>query len=140
MWLDPDELEREEKKFRNKSLFERLDKEINDDDGDDNKEESEEARDKRREKSELDYLRGKSDTVVELEDEVEERERVEKKKEEVEEEEKKMRKEQESQDKAEEEEWFSMDASLTPSLSLSHTVEKSKTDTCFSNLIQIGEY
>lgn len=105
MWLDPEEVEREEIKFRNKRLFERLDREL---EGDQEKGVSEEEREKRRDKSELDYLRGRSETVVELDEEREEREDEERTKDE----ERRVRKEREGQEEQETQNWFAMDVSF----------------------------
>ncbi|GAA5844361.1 hypothetical protein JCM5353_004361 [Sporobolomyces roseus] len=113
MWLDPEEVEREEIKFRNKRLFERLDREL---EGDQEKGVSEEEREKRRDKSELDYLRGRSETVVELDEEREEREDEERTKDE----ERRVRKEREGQEEQETQNWFAMDVSTRLALTLSY--------------------
>lgn len=116
MWFDPEELERQEREFKNKRLFEQLDEEV------ESEEEQEEGDDrkleKRREKSELDYLRGRSDTVVDdPEDEELKREQEEFEKE-------KERKEQRIREqglkKEEKEEWFAMDVSTRLALTLSY--------------------
>ncbi|GAA5959225.1 hypothetical protein JCM3765_005113 [Sporobolomyces pararoseus] len=116
MWFDPDELERQEREFRNKRLFEQLDQEV---ESEEEKEEGEDRNvEKRREKSELDYLRGRSDTVVDdPEDEELRREREDLEKE-------KERKEQKIKEqglkKEEKEEWFAMDVSTRLALTLSY--------------------
>lgn len=69
MWYDPDEVERDAREHRNKALFARLDKELESSGDEGDAERSEADRDKRREKSELDYLRGRSDTVVDDDEE-----------------------------------------------------------------------
>ncbi|GAA5984462.1 hypothetical protein JCM5350_003369 [Sporobolomyces pararoseus] len=116
MWFDPEELERQEREFKNKRLFEQLDEEV---ESEEEKEEGDDRKlEKRREKSELDYLRGRSDTVVDdPEDEELKREQEEFEKE-------KERKEQRIREqglkKEEKEEWFAMDVSTRLALTLSY--------------------
>ena len=112
MWLDPDEVEREEAKYRNKKLFEKLDKEL------DGEEVQEKVSEERREKSELDYLRGRNETVVELDEEVEEREKRDREEQRIE------RKEREGEEKREEEEWFAMDVSANSFVSSDPFLER----------------
>ncbi|GAA5894148.1 Cmg1p [Sporobolomyces salmoneus] len=116
MWFDPDELEREEREFRNKRLFERLDKEV------ESEEETElgdsEKFEKRKEKSELDYLRGRSETVVDDPEDEEQREREEELKRERGKRE--LEKREEGTRKEEREEWFGMDVETRLALTLSY--------------------
>jgi len=123
MWFDPDEVEREEREFKNKRLFERLDKEVEESseeeeaiDGDD--ETTTGRKEKRKEKSELDYLRGKSDTVVD--DPEDERVRHEMETEMKEKERREQKSREHGLKKEEKEEWFSMDVSTRLALTLSY--------------------
>ncbi|GAA5880276.1 hypothetical protein JCM16303_003876 [Sporobolomyces ruberrimus] len=116
MWFDPDELEREENVYKNKALFEKLDKEV--ESASDNEEED--RSEKRKEKSELDYLRGKNQEVVELDEEREEREREMNEEEEKKERERRDKKMEEGLRKEEREEWFKMDVETRLALTLAY--------------------
>lgn len=122
MWFDPDEVEREEREFKNKRLFERLDKEVEESSEEEEAIDGDETttgrKEKRKEKSELDYLRGKSDTVVD--DPEDERVRHEMETEVKEKERREQKSREQGLKKEEKEEWFSMDVSTRLALTLSY--------------------
>ncbi|GAA5925193.1 Cmg1p [Sporobolomyces koalae] len=126
MWHDPDDhgSDPEVNEFRNKRLFARLDKEIeaSSDDDDENEGQGGTRRDgrgqeQRREQSELDYLRGKSDTVVDNEEEEQERERQLEQQRQLERAERKAARGSLEQEQAE---WFAFDISTRLALTLSY--------------------
>ncbi|GAA6063590.1 hypothetical protein JCM10212_000194 [Sporobolomyces blumeae] len=121
MWRDPDEEEREERKVQNRKLFDRIDKELESDQEGEGGKATDGGRREVTERTEMDYVKGISGTVVELEEEAAEREREFKKAQEIEKEQRRVERLSRARDEAEEEEeWFAIDVKTRLALTLSY--------------------